>query len=120
MQNVGAKGIVGLILLLVIAFAGLSYYVQLRPASDADQAASGTVIEASGELYPVPHRGKWGFMDGKGRLVVQPRFQMVSEFHEGLAAAMINDRWGFINRKGEMAIPAHFENVSDFHEGLCV
>jgi uncharacterized protein (TIGR02145 family) len=61
---------------------------------------------------------KLGFIDVKGNWVIQPMFQSVREFHEGLAVAQINGKWGFIDTKGNWVIQPNFQWVDDFNEGL--
>jgi len=50
--------------------------------------------------------------------VIEPRFDRVMDFHEGLARFQKDGKWGFINRKGRMVIEPRFEWVIDFHEGF--
>jgi len=46
--------------------------------------------------YPIPLGGKWGFIDKKGKIVIEPRFpdflQSPSHFHHGLAAVSIDQQ----------------------------
>jgi hypothetical protein len=46
--------------------------------------------------------GKWGFIDGTGKMVVAPQFDGCESFAEGLAAVRIGDantgKWGYIYR----------------------
>jgi hypothetical protein len=38
-----------------------------------------------------------GYIDEKGRMVVNPRFDSGAPFREDLAAARIGENWGFID-----------------------
>lgn len=40
------------------------------------------------------------------------------DFHEGLAAACLNDRWGFVNTQGKVVIPIKYSEVGDLQNGL--
>jgi len=53
-----------------------------------------------------------------GQIVINPQFDEVGEFSEGLAAVRIAGKWGFINKLGKYVINPQFDNVKYFHEGL--
>lgn len=51
-------------------------------------------------LFPIwDKKGKEGFIDASGRIVIAPQFDKVKPFSEGLAGVMIGDKWGYIDRK---------------------
>lgn len=41
--------------------------------------------ERKSGLYPARFRGKSGYIDSSGRVVIEPRFDVAFEFHEGRA-----------------------------------
>lgn len=70
-------------------------------------------------------KGKYGFLDESGKIVISAKYEEVSDFSEGLAAVAIRDAnqtlWGFIDREGNTVIEPKFSNrPSDFHEGFTV
>jgi len=42
--------------------------------------------------------GKSGYIDHTGAFVIQPRFDQVEHFSEGLAAVKIGSKWGFVSQ----------------------
>lgn len=57
-------------------------------------------------LVQVSRQGKWGYVDGRNRIVVPFRYGVAKSFREGLAAvsyehSYLNAPWIFINRRGE-------------------
>ena len=38
-----------------------------------------------GPMFPIREHGLWGYMDGTGKVVVQPAYQDAQHFAEGLA-----------------------------------
>lgn len=47
---------------------------------------------------------KWGFIDKIGKIVIQPTFENVQAFSEGMAAVKLNGKWHFIDKKGATVI----------------
>jgi hypothetical protein len=57
--------------------------------------------------------------------VIKPKYEYISEFSEGLASFLYNEKWGFVDTLGNVIIPAqypdaHFTQGAGyfFHEGL--
>lgn len=45
--------------------------------------------------------GKFGFVNSKGKYVIEPFYDEAGYFSEGLAPVKLNGKWGFVNRKGD-------------------
>lgn len=63
-------------------------------------------------------RGKEGFIDARGHIVIAPVFDTVTAFHEGRAPVKKDGKWGYIDRTGQMIIPAQFRVAGYFADGL--
>lgn len=50
--------------------------------------------------------------------VIEPQYEAVQRFSEGLAAVFMKERWGFINKQGDEVIPLSYDYVLPFREGL--
>ena len=61
---------------------------------------------------------KYGFADTSGLAIIQPIYDYIWYFSEGLAPVQINNKWGFILPNGEVAIELKFEKVLNFKYGL--
>src|SRR4030042_37423 len=68
-------------------------------------------------LFPVEKNGLWGYIDKKGNIKIELKFQQAAPFNEGLAAVRIDNQWGFINSSGEFCIEPQFDYCMSFHEG---
>lgn len=55
-------------------------------------------------LAPFNFNNKWGLMNKKLKIVVEAKFQNITEFYDGIAAVKYNDKWGFIDTKGNYVI----------------
>lgn len=62
----------------------------------------------------------FGFMDMKGKIMIQPAFEEVKSFSEGLAPvkSFETGKWGYVNRKGKIVIAPLFDKAEEFTEGL--
>jgi len=69
-------------------------------------------------LYPAPIHGKYGFLDSNGRVVIEPRFDHVRLFSEGMAVVEVGEKYGFIDSEGTQIVPPKYENALSFSEGL--
>lgn len=74
------------------------------------------------QLSPKRYADKCGYIDYRGRLLIEPQFDEAYPFSEGLAAVRIGDSrtglWGYINKRGKLVIPPQFSEVWNFSEGL--
>lgn len=61
---------------------------------------------------------KYGYIDKKGAFVVQPQFDQITVFSEGLAPVRVGDKWGYIDKSGNRVIKLQFNEVKEFTEGL--
>lgn len=64
--------------------------------------------------------GKWGYVDSRGKLIINPQFDDAWDFTEGIAAVKENEKWGFINTDGTYIIEPQFEYARRFSEGLAL
>ncbi|MDR2138361.1 MAG: WG repeat-containing protein [Tannerella sp.] len=60
---------------------------------------------------------RFGYVDKKGKVVIEPFYATAQPFSNGLAAVSIDKKFGYINRKGEMVIPEQFESADFFTDG---
>jgi hypothetical protein len=60
---------------------------------------------------------KWGFIDFRGKFVIEPQFEEVGPFCEGLASFRRGKHFGFLNRRGEVEIDPKFDSVATFSAG---
>jgi len=62
---------------------------------------------------------KIGFIDTKGNWVIEPKFEKVRAFNQGLAPVFMDKKWGYIDTSGNMAIEPQFKDAEIFsNDGL--
>jgi hypothetical protein len=59
--------------------------------------------------------GECGYINEKGEVVIEPRFEQARDFAEnGLARVQENEKWGYINEAGTCVIMTSFDDARDF------
>lgn len=69
------------------------------------------------DMYRIKTEGKYGFVDGNNRCVIDCIYDEVGLFFEDIVSIRTGKYWGFINKNREI-IAAGFEEVHAFSEGL--
>lgn len=62
-------------------------------------------------LLPFRQGDLWGFADSAGQVLIQPGYQSVQPFREGLAIVMRDSLYGVIDKKGREVVPIKFLNI---------
>ena len=83
------------------------------------------------EMEKLPQTFKFGFIDESGKMVINPAYEQVDSFSEGLAAVCSGQgcywgadnkdkekKWGYIDHTGAVVIAPQFETAAAFKEGL--
>lgn len=61
---------------------------------------------------------KQGFINFKGEVVIELKYEYAEQFREGLAAAELNGKYGFIDKMGKTVIDFKYDDANSFKEGL--
>ncbi len=101
-------------------------YGLLKPDASVDFFAfKGVEVALSPLRIPYTHESlvmvkkgaKYGFFDANTLQLIEPEYDQVKPFSEGLSAVRKGDRWGFMDESGELVIPLQYERVRPFSEG---
>ena len=84
----------------------------------ATSFAPSTLAGEQSKRFCVFERGKYGYINEAGTVVIPCHFEKASDFSEGLASVSVNLREGFIDQAGSFVIPAQFFTARDFSNGL--
>jgi hypothetical protein len=88
---------------------------EARLAAIAPPAPKAAPTPTPTPLFPVLDRGKWGFIDPAGTLVIPPRFDRAGPFSEGLAAVQLGARHGYVDASGELVLEPAFAPGGAIH-----
>lgn len=107
---------------IMIASKGGNYSIY-----DAEKLVETDVVMKDADVYLGSYiayqdeSGKWGFINKKGKVVIEPQFENAKSFANGLAAVCKEDLWGFINKKGDVVIDYQFCDAEYFTKGgICL
>lgn len=102
---------------------GKEIYPNLKEKTDFGSSHVGKLREGLRPHFSYK-AGKWGYIDAKGNIVIQPQFVEAREFSEGIAAVQVevdgSKKWGFVDRTGKFAIEPKFGGygkISDCRNG---
>ena len=73
------------------------------------------------DLIPFEQKGKYGYFDLEGKIVINPQFDFATAFREDLALVKLsgdNGKWGYIDKKGKFVINATYKDATVFQDGL--
>lgn len=71
-------------------------------------------------LFQFIEKGKIGFIDSVGKVIIKPIFRSAGKFSEGLAPARINGTYGYIDQTGAFVITPQFDYATEFSEGYAI
>lgn len=78
-------------------------------------------VEEKPDLFKFKRGDKWGFRNQKGEVIIQPAYDEVGHFSEGLACVEKNEKIGYIDKQGNVVIDIAFDTACSFSDGLaCV
>ncbi len=90
--------------LIALAPSGPPPTAAQAPAVPAQVVLAPAVPAAASALFPVLVDGKWGYIDGAGKVVIPPRFEQAAPFSEGLAAVQDGEVSGYVDAAGKRAL----------------
>ena len=59
-------------------------------------------------------KGKWGFVNANGDVVIEAQYDDARSFSNGLAAVKKDGKWGFIDKENKLVIQPQFDDSKDF------
>lgn len=61
-------------------------------------------------VFAYNKNGKWGFVDKEDKIIVEAKYDIVTEFNSyGYAGICKNDKWGVVNEKGEIIVEPSYK-----------
>ena len=64
-------------------------------------------------LYPFAEKGKYGYINKTGKVVVPAQYEYAEKFYEGMGVVKQGGKRGFIDATGKMVITPQFDQKTD-------
>ena len=77
-------------------------------------------LSADNHRFLIQERGKFGFIDSSGNVVIAAKFENALDFSEDLAAVRIDGRYGFVNLNGDVVVDPVYDYATEYKEGLAL
>jgi len=72
-------------------------------------------------MCPVLHKGKWGFINTKGKLVHKPKYDRVYPFNDGAGSAVEGKNYYILHKDGkEIKVSTEVIMLKEFSDGMAV
>lgn len=118
MNSMKIKIQIALAILLSISISAISGCKFIKKENNISNNVQ-SVSSSPEELVKLFSDNQFGFINLSGQIVIEPQFEYVSDFHEGIAIAGTKEnKYGFINLKGEWIVPPVYDGIREFNEGL--
>ncbi len=79
---------------------------------------STTTLSAQ-ELIPFSQKGKYGFKDSLGNVIVTPKYEKYNPtIREGMAIVCLFKKWGAVNAKGHEVIPCKYNRLNPISDDI--
>lgn len=87
---------------------------------ELDKDESQDCFSYSEGLFKIRKNGKYGFIDTKGNVIIEPTYTYLGEFNENAASAQIEGQntQGVIDKTGNIIIPFEYQKIFDCSDGL--
>ena len=110
-----------LVLILIssnLMFANQPSIAERIKATWADRLPNAVVFSEG--LASVKVNNKFGFMDGNGKMVIQPKYDLALNFSEGFAAVSTGNKAHYIDKAGKEYFKDKFNLTASFYKGYGV
>jgi hypothetical protein len=68
-------------------------------------------------LIPFESKGKNGFKDNTGKVVIEADYKYPDDFHDGVLTIKINNKYGGIDINGRIVVPFKYKSITNFYKG---
>lgn len=106
---------IGTLLVLLVLVIAVGVAEETR-TDISEQWAHATEDAAGYEKFEV--EGKYGFLDASGSVVIEPRWDDVWYFHEGLALVRKDGKYGYIDTSGTVVLEPVWDVIEPFCDGF--
>lgn len=74
-------------------------------------------VKREGRKYRAQN-GKWGLVDETGVFIVEPEFDYMDVFSEGVVAVKKDGKYGYLDKYGKLIVPTEYDSARHFTNGM--
>ena len=71
-------------------------------------------------MLAVREKGKWGYVNNKGDIIVSPKYDTCTGFKYGYGRIKLNAKWGIVDRSGTEIFPPKYGNILPGENGYFI
>ncbi|HET9747017.1 MAG TPA: WG repeat-containing protein [Chitinophagaceae bacterium] len=71
-------------------------------------------------LLAIRDKGKWGFVNNRGEIIIAPKYDSCDVFKYGYAKVKMKGKWGIIDRSGTQVLEPGFDNIFPGENGVFI
>lgn len=71
-------------------------------------------------MIGVREKGKWGYINDKGDVIVSPKYDTCTGFKYGYGRVKLNSKWGIVDRSGTEIFAPKYENILPGEKGYFI
>ena len=71
-------------------------------------------------MLAVREKGKWGYVNDKGDMIVQPKYDTCTAFKYGYGRVKKGTKWGIVDRSGTELFEPKYDNIMPGENGLFI
>lgn len=96
--------VVGALVVVAAVVTSILIFAKDKDAVSLVAIPETTTVTTTVGLHPIYENGKGGYIDESGAVVIEPRFEEVGRFSDGLAAVVLNGEGVFIDAGGAVVV----------------
>jgi len=91
----------------------ISDYGRIQKVLDIDDIDDNITLDSHGDdedsTFAIKKDGLWGFIDYNAEIIIEPQYQYYSDFANGYACVIKDNKAGFIDKENKIVIPFNYE-----------
>ncbi|WP_248928508.1 WG repeat-containing protein [Paenibacillus hamazuiensis] len=68
----------------------------------------------------IKKNNKWGFIDIRGKIIIEPLYDRVRDFKGGIAIVQKDGKYGILDKKGNLIADIQYDEIEGYSEGLAL
>jgi len=94
---------------------GLYGFFDIKKQKVVIQPSCENTLGFSEGLAAVQSKGKWGYIDANGKILISCKYESEKKYYNGFAGVKLNGFWGLIDKNGKQILNCKYENIGDVH-----